>query len=485
MRKNLKKLISTSIIIGSLTFIPTIDFNGFTITSVAHASIQTYTGTGEYIMSKKETPEFAESNAKKYAERNALEQAGLFLSSSSTSVNGRLTKDEIITVAGGILQVIDSKFEVIPIQDGYIKYRVTVTVQIDTSKLDEAMNEFLNRDYKDQSMLVALQKNNEQLQKRVKELENQIANAKTQQDRNKINAEIQSIDKDALANQKLEEASKWLENGNYNEAIRLCNETIQIKSNFAEAYFLRGLVYGNLVNYDLAIKDYSKVIQINSNPSLTAFTYILRGGYYHSVEEDDELAISDYNKAIQINANNILTALAYSARAFAHYDDEKAKEDFKKAINLAPNLSTIYCDQGIYYLHFADDENYEQAIIKFNKAIQIDPDYKEAYYGRGETYVRLKKYKEAISDFSKAIKIDQNYMEAYVERGDAYLDLKIYNSAIADFSKAIQLNPKKRIYNSYGVGSLYYKRGLAYKELGEDSKAQTDFAKAKELGYKN
>ena len=252
IRKNLKKLISTSIIIGSLTFIPTIDFNGFTITSIAHAAIQTYTGVGEYPMSNKETPEFAMNSAKEYAQRNALEQAGMFLFSQSTSLNGILSKDEIKSVVGGILQIIDIQYEAIPISKDYIKYRATVTAQIDTNKIDEAMNEFLARDYKERSMISALQKNNEDLKKRIVELENQIANAKTQQDINKVDEELQSINKDTLVEQKLEKAVNFIKEGNYQDAIKLCNEAIQINPNYMEAYAYRGAAYYKLKNYNSA-----------------------------------------------------------------------------------------------------------------------------------------------------------------------------------------------------------------------------------------
>ena len=46
IRRNLKKLILASVVIGSLTFTPEIYFNDFPITLTAYAEGQTYTGVG-------------------------------------------------------------------------------------------------------------------------------------------------------------------------------------------------------------------------------------------------------------------------------------------------------------------------------------------------------------------------------------------------------------------------------------------------------
>ena len=59
-------------IIGSLLFIPT-----------TQAEIKTYTGVGEYTIGERDTLEIARQGAKEKSMRNALEQAGILVTSQS------------------------------------------------------------------------------------------------------------------------------------------------------------------------------------------------------------------------------------------------------------------------------------------------------------------------------------------------------------------------------------------------------------------
>ena len=78
MRKNF--LIAALMIVGIF----------FTATT-AQAEMQTYEGHGEYQVQKGETIDFGRQRAKKFAERDALEQIYLFVSSQSSAENFLLT----------------------------------------------------------------------------------------------------------------------------------------------------------------------------------------------------------------------------------------------------------------------------------------------------------------------------------------------------------------------------------------------------------
>ena len=53
-----------------------------------------------------------------------------------------------------------------------------------------------------------------------------------------------------------------------------------------------------------------------------------------------------------------------------------------------------------------DQGLYEEAISHYEKAIQIDPDYANAYSWRGAAYSMLGQHQTAIADFTKAIQLD-------------------------------------------------------------------------------
>ena len=73
------------------------------------------------------------------------------------------------------------------------------------------------------------------------------------------------------------------------------------------------------------------------------------------------------------------------------------------------------------------------------KLVELNPNYAEAYYFRGNSKKKLGK--AFFSDYNKAIELNPNYVDAYYYRGDLKDSLKDYYGAIADFSKAIELTP--------------------------------------------
>src|SRR5215204_1440714 len=62
---------------------------------------------------------------------------------------------------------------------------------------------------------------------------------------------------------------------------------------------------------------------------------------------------------------------------------------------------------------------------------------------RGVEYADTKRdYDEAIREYTKAIELNPQFAEAYYNRGIAYSDKKEYDAAIQDYTKAIELNPR-------------------------------------------
>jgi len=95
-------------------------------------------------------------------------------------------------------------------------------------------------------------------------------------------------------------------------------------------------------------------------------------------------------------------------------------------------------ERGISLL---EEGQYEQAILEFNQAIALDPQYGDAFNNRGVAYTYVGEYDKAIADFSKAIELDLTFSDVFNNRGVAYAHVGEYDKAIADFNKAIELEP--------------------------------------------
>jgi tetratricopeptide (TPR) repeat protein len=80
---------------------------------------------------------------------------------------------------------------------------------------------------------------------------------------------------------------------------------------------------------------------------------------------------------------------------------------------IVPNIISHFSPHDHYMdgIDLIDYGDYNQAISEFTRAIELKPDYAEAYKGRGDTYYRQKEYDKAIADWEQAIKLDPSYEE--------------------------------------------------------------------------
>ena len=81
------------------------------------------------------------------------------------------------------------------------------------------------------------------------------------------------------------------EAGEYDEAIRNYTKAIEIESEFANAYSARGSAYSRKGEYDRAITDYNRAIELDQN---FAEAYLMRGIVYDRKKEHEK-AVSDLN----------------------------------------------------------------------------------------------------------------------------------------------------------------------------------------------
>jgi len=86
------------------------------------------------------------------------------------------------------------------------------------------------------------------------------------------------------------------------------------------------------------------------------------------------------------------------------------KEKTSKTPKYNPKEADMHFALGI---SLCENERFlEQAPAEFNKVIQFDPDFIEAYYNLGIVYYRLGKFDEALVNFHKVLAKDKNDQQA-------------------------------------------------------------------------
>ena len=91
---------------------------------------------------------------------------------------------------------------------------------------------------------------------------------------------------------------------------------------------------------------------------------------------------------------------------------------------------------GIKFLLNNNDKN---AIEHFNKAIEIKPDFAEAFQYRSKVYFAANEKQLAMQDINKAIDLNPNYGEAYKSRAYYKESAGDRDGACLDYKKAKEL----------------------------------------------
>src|SRR4030095_16333762 len=84
--------------------------------------------------------------------------------------------------------------------------------------------------------------------------------------------------------------------------------------------------------------------------------------------------------------------------------NEKAIESFDEGLSFNTlQHEIIYNNKGIALFRL---QRYEEAIPAFQKAIELNPGFQNAYRNLGYCYLNLKQYPQAIDNFKQAVKLD-------------------------------------------------------------------------------
>lgn len=190
-----------------------------------------------------------------------------------------------------------------------------------------------------------------------------------------------------------------------------------------------------------------------------------------------QILISTGVLGLGITATISLVNLLHSANATQLYHRgetllelkryEEALAVYQRAVEIRPEYAQAWQGKGDAFLEL---KQYDEALDAYDKAIQIQPNYLEAWIGRGKTLDNLQRYEEAINAFDAALKIYPSDLGAWQNKGNIQLKIKQYSEALTSFDKAIELNSEN--------SESWYNRGLTLHNLRQYQKAVESFDKA-------
>ncbi len=120
-------------------------------------------------------------------------------------------------------------------------------------------------------------------------------------------------------------------------------------------------------------------------------------------------------------------------------EDDKAIADLSHAIQINPQFDQAYFRRSFVY---TIKGSYDLAMADLNQAIQINPQFTKAYYRRAYVGMIMGNDDQAIADLTKTIQINPSFSMAYLRRSYAYMLKGDYAQAIAELDQFIQKHPQ-------------------------------------------
>ncbi len=157
------------------------------------------------------------------------------------------------------------------------------------------------------------------------------------------------------------------------------------------------------------------------------------------VESKPEAAIALLEQSISLDpkaahAYNAL-GVAYEARG----KNDKARESFTRAAQLAPQWSLPRFHLGL--LHYARGQR-DKSERELQTAVQLDPRYPYLRWHLARLYREQARYAEAERELLELLRFTPGYSLAYAELGLIYEANRLYDKACAAFNTYLQLEPQ-------------------------------------------
>ncbi|MEM7595178.1 MAG: tetratricopeptide repeat-containing serine protease family protein, partial [Cyanobacteria bacterium P01_A01_bin.83] len=185
----------------------------------------------------------------------------------------------------------------------------------------------------------------------------------------------------------------------------------------------------------------TKLLQQNSNPAAP-----ISDRDYSSLENQLFTAKKPDNES------DLVAWINYGNLLWRYEKPNQAIAAFEKAIEIDPQFDQAYYAMSLAYL---SQEKYPKAVTTLNKATHLNPN--PYFYWRylGWYYSRLNQFENAFLAYEEAISKNAEDFVLYQEYGDVLDDAGQHNKAISSYNEALKLNPNHPwIYNNRG--NAYY-----------------------------
>jgi tetratricopeptide (TPR) repeat protein len=202
------------------------------------------------------------------------------------------------------------------------------------------------------------------------------------------------------------------------------------------------MIRGKVWNSELSL--WSDVVEKYPEEGLASLglgkAYVLKGEHYDKAEYHLTVAINRWINGAYYVKKNLREAYAFLGEAqFKLGKLDLAAENYRKSI--------YYSDDRWFQPYFRlgallyQQGDYEKAKLNFKNAVDIVPGIAENHLNLGSAYFMQRDYDNALRSYNEAVKLNPNLPDVYNAMGTIYKILEDYDKAAYHFKKALYYDP--------------------------------------------
>ena len=256
--------------------------------------------------------------------------------------------------------------------------------------------------------------------------------------------------------------------GDFVTAVDVLSKAVATKQNY-ETYYYYGFALYKTGSVQKAEDNLKKAIA-QDDEGIEAM--IALGNIYSEQKKYDE-ANSLFKKGLKVEPENINLMIAQANNLSVQGKIDEAIIVLTRATSFSKENPKVYVGLGDAWKIRG---SYDLAATYYKKAIALKK-IPSAYAGLADCFAKRRKYNEAIIEYDNAINNDPNYADAYLGKGKILYFGNKYQEALEAFKKYSQLMPGSQEGNSYYAKTLYA-QGSYYAERGQTEPANEKFAEA-------
>lgn len=233
---------------------------------------------------------------------------------------------------------------------------------------------------------------------------------------------------------------KYLMSGdtaNAQEAEKSYRKALKYKPDYVDAMSDLAHIYLAKQNYEEAEKLYKEVNRVEPS-NVGSYFYM---GVIAKEKGDSSSALKLFERALGYDDKHY-NSIMQLGNLYAVRQDSKALLYFDRAIKINEFSDEAYYAKGLF---LQKEGNYKDATAMYETVARINPGHILCRYNLGYIHAYFGNFGKAISYLDQAIDLAPEYADAYTLRGACKEKLKNNTGAYNDYKMALQLDPKQKI----------------------------------------